>query len=268
MPDPRGHDTPQNQETAAVAHLTGLRAAMDAALFYLLLCAFGILCLLWSMPAGLLAWILPPSVGRPLGQKAIYLGFRLYVSMLKGTGLLRCDLSPLEALRKEHGVVIAANHPSLLDAVMLLSCLPRGVCIAKASIWKNVLLGGGMRLAGYVRNDAPLPMIRHSAEAVCARRQLLIFPEGTRTRRGTTLGPFSRSFAMMAQRAGAPVQTVLIECESEYLRKNVPLFRVPRLPLRYRVRLGERFWPRGDAQAFSQEVETYLRATLPQSDQS
>jgi 1-acyl-sn-glycerol-3-phosphate acyltransferase len=150
--------------------------------------------------------------------------------------------------------------------VLVTSRLPRVVCIAKASIWDNILLGGGMRLAGYVRNDAPLPMIRKAAGAVQAGRQLLIFPEGTRTPVGIggagPLGPFSRSFAVIAQRAGAPVQTVVIECDSPYLRKGWPIFRKPVLPLCYRVRLGQRFLPQGDAQAVSDGVEHYLRGAL------
>jgi 1-acyl-sn-glycerol-3-phosphate acyltransferase len=254
-----------NAEAPDTAPPQGLGALLQALLFYTLLAAFALICLLWSIPAGLLAWLLPPSLGRPLGQRAIFTGFRLYVAMMKGSGMLRCDLSGLDALREERGIVIAANHPSLLDAVLLLSRLPRVVCIAKASIWKNVLLGGGMRLAGYVRNDTPLPMIRHSAEAVRAGRQLLIFPEGTRTPKetgGMSPGPLSRSFAVTALQAGAAVQTVLIECESDYLRKGVPLLRIPRLPLRYHIRIGRRFEGRGSAQALSQDVEEYLSATL------
>jgi 1-acyl-sn-glycerol-3-phosphate acyltransferase len=240
-----------------------------AALFYTLLAAFAFFCLLWSLPAGLLTLLLPTRWGRPLGQWAISAGFRLYIGLLQGTGLLRCDLSALDALREERGIVIVANHPSLLDAVLLVSRLPRAVCIAKASIARNILLGGGMRLAGYVRNDAPLPMIREAAAAVRGGRQLLIFPEGTRTPLqgpDARLGRFTRSFAVMAQQSGAPVQTVLIDCETEYLRKGVALFRRPRLPLRYRVSLGQRFTPQGDSEALRREVEAYFQAYLAQAD--
>jgi 1-acyl-sn-glycerol-3-phosphate acyltransferase len=243
-----------------------LRDARHFVLFYLLLFAFAAMCLLWSLPAALLARLLPPSVGQPLGQRAIGRGFRIFLAMLRGTGLLQCDLSALDALRDTPGLIIAPNHPSLLDAVLVASRLPRVVCIAKASIWDNLLLGGGMRLAGYVRNDAPLPMIRHATQAVREGRQVLIFPEGTRSpprdAGGEHLGPFRRSFALIAQQAGAPVQTVLIDCESPYLRKGVSLWRRPALPLRYRVRLGARFQPEGDARCISRRVERHLRASL------
>jgi len=241
-----------------------LRHAGRGALFYVLLLGFALLCLGWSLPAALLARLLPAAAGAPLGQRAIGRGFRLYLSTLRATGMLRCDLSALQGLRDEPGLVIAPNHPSLLDAVLLTSCLPRAVCIAKSAIWDNPLLGGGMRLAAYVRNDAPLPMIRDAAAALRAGRQVVIFPEGTRTPRGSTLGPVSRSFALMARQAGAPVQTVIIETDSPYLRKGWSPFRRPPLPLRFTVRLGQRFSPGagGDARQLSEAVEHHLRQSL------
>lgn len=232
--------------------------AARSVLFYVLLLGFALLSLGWSLPAALLARLLPPARGQPLGQRAIGRGFGLYLAALRATGMLRCDLSALDALRDEGGLVIAPNHPSLLDAVLMTSRLPRAVCIAKAAIWDNPLMGGGMRLAGYVRNDAPVAMIRDAAAALRAGRQVLIFPEGTRTPRGQPLGPVSRSFALMAQQAGAPVQTVLIETDSPYLRKGWSPFRRPPLPLRFTVRLGHRFPPPTDARALSGAVEREL----------
>jgi len=248
-----------------------LREAAEGVLFYALVLFFAVMCLLWSLPAGLLHRLLPASVGLPLGQWGISRGFRLFLAVMRATGVLRCDLSALDALRGERGLVIAANHPSMLDAVLIASRLPRVVCITKASLWDNPLLGGGVRLAGYVRNDATLRMIRHAAEAVRSGRQLLIFPEGTRSPphpldagegAGPPMGDFSRSFAVMAQMAGAPVQTVVIESETPYLRKGWSVFRKPPFPLRVHVRLGRRFPPEGSPQALSEKVERHLREAL------
>ncbi len=241
-----------------------LRHAWQSLLFGALLLGFALISLGWSLPAGLLARLLPPERGRPLGQRAISRGYHLYVSAMRASGLLRCDLSALDALRDEPGLVVAPNHPSLLDAVLLTSRLPRSVCIAKAAIWHNPLLGGGMRLAGYLRNDAPVPMIRDAAAALRDGRQVLIFPEGTRTPPGQRLGPVSRSFALMARQAGAPVQTVIIETASPYLRKGWSPFRRPPLPMHVTVRLGERFPPGAgaDAHQLSDAVEQQLRQAL------
>jgi 1-acyl-sn-glycerol-3-phosphate acyltransferase len=230
-------------------------------LFYLMLVFFGLVCLSWSLPAAVLARLLPRRQGQRLGRAGIGYGFRFLLWLMRALGLLRCDLSALDPLRGEGGIVIAPNHPSLLDAVLVTSRLPQVVCITKASLWDNALLGGGVRLAGYLRNDARLTMVRRAAEAVRAGDPLLIFPEGTRSTRFPT-GPFSRSFAVMAQMADAPVQTVLIETDSPYLRKGWPLLRKPPLPLHYRVRLGPRFMPEGSAQALSDRVQAALTSAL------
>ena len=92
----------------------------------------------------------------------------------------------------------------------------------------------------------------------------MIFPEGTRTLGypGNVLNPLSRSTALIATRAGVPVQTVIIEFSSPYLGKGWPLWRKPSLPLTCRVRLGRRFDPPRDARAFTTELEAHFRAEL------
>ena len=229
--------------------------------FYFCLAVFGVSCLVWSLPAALAYPLLPPRIGQPIGQFGIMAGFRWFLWVMRITGVLRADLSVLDALRGERGLVVACNHPTMLDAVLLISRLPRVVCITKASLWDNIFLGGGIRLAGYLRNDAPMPMIRRAAEAVQQGRQLLIFPEGSRTTRAP-LDPFHRSFAVMARAARAPVQAVIIEADSPYLRKGWPLFREPVLPLVFRFRIGERFEVGPGSEAFVDRLEEYFRRQL------
>ena len=230
--------------------------------FYFCLMVFGLSCLLWSLPASVLYRVLPHRSGEALGQFMIMAGFRWFLAVMRATGVLRIDFSALDRLHDERAIVIAPNHPTMLDAVLMTSRLPRVVCITKASIWDNVFYGGSVRLAAYIRNDAPLPMIRRAAQAVRDGSQLLIFPEGSRTAHAP-VDPFHRSFAVMAKAAGAPVQTVFIEADSPYLRKGWPLFRRPRLPLIYRIRLGRRFEVLGDPQEFVERLEQYFRQELP-----
>jgi 1-acyl-sn-glycerol-3-phosphate acyltransferase len=238
-----------------------LKAFYYTVVFHFCLVVFGLSCLVWSLPAALAYPLLPRRIGQPIGQFGITAGFRWALWVMRMTGVLRANLDVLDKLRDERGIVVACNHPTMLDAVLLISRLPRVVCITKASLWDNVFLGGGIRLAGYLRNDAPLPMIRRAGEAVREGRQLLIFPEGSRT----SLPPvdaFHRSFALMAREAQAPVQTVLIEAGSPYLRKGWPLFREPVLPLVFRFRLGERFEVGADPADFVARLEAYFRSQL------
>lgn len=158
-------------------------------------------------------------------------------------------------------MIIAPNHPCLLDAFFIISRLSNVACIMKASILDNIFLGAGARLAGYIRNDAPMDMIRRAVEELKSGRPLLLFPEGTRTVQAP-VNAFKASTALIAARAGVPVQTVFIETDSAYMSKGWPLYRKPAMPITYGVRLGRRFEPQDDARAFTQELHQYFAREL------
>ena len=238
-----------------------LLAGYQTAAFYVILLAFWAGTLAWTLCASVLVWFLPVRRGAVIGQYVTMLSFRGFVGAMCASGIVKCDLTALDALRAEGGIVIAPNHPSLLDAVLVISRLPRVVCITKASLWDNPFLGGSVRLSRYIRNDSPLVLVREAARQIKAGRQLLIFPEGTRTIR-PPVNDFKGGFALMAKLAGAPVQTVFIETNSLYLSKGWPLFRKPPLPLVYRARLGRRFEVEGNVGEFVTRLEAYFRAEL------
>ena len=228
------------------------------------LSALAVVCLSWTPLAIALYPVLPTPLGRWLGRQAIMRGFRLYVGVLRTVCACRFDLSAIDALRDQGPMVIAANHPSLLDAVLITSRLPNAVCFMKADIMDNPLFGAGARMARYVRNDNLLSAVLSCRRELQQGAQLVIFPEGTRTLGypANPLNPLSRSTALIATRAGVPVQTVIIEFSSPYLGKGWPLWRKPSLPLTCHIRLGRRFAPPRDARLFTQELEAYFRAEL------
>lgn len=219
------------------------------------------ICLAWHPVAVVLHLALPRSIGQTIGRVAIMVGFRLYTHILTRLCACRFDLSELDRLRDQGPLIIAANHPSLLDAVLILSRLPNATCVMKASLMDNVLFGAAARLARYIRNDTPLNMIQHSRDELRRGAQLVIFPEGTRTA-NFPVGPCLPSVGLISARSDVPVQTLLIEFSTPYLGKAWPLFRRPALPLSCRIRLGRRFAVPTDITAFTTELEAYFRAEL------
>jgi 1-acyl-sn-glycerol-3-phosphate acyltransferase len=131
----------------------------------------------------------------------------------------------------------------------------------KAEIWDSFFLGGGARLSGYIRNNAPINLVRQSVDELHAGHQLLVFPEGTRTRE-PPINAFRGGFALMAKKSGAAVQTVFIETNSAFLCKGWPLLKKPDFPLFYRARLGTRFTAESDVKAFVSKLENYYRQEL------
>jgi 1-acyl-sn-glycerol-3-phosphate acyltransferase len=240
-----------------------VRFIYEHVVFYVLWAIFGVLSLLWSITAAGLYVLLPRRWGVPLGRGAITAGFRLFIGAMESSGIIMCDLSALDSLRDVRSLVIAPNHPGLLDVVLIVSRLRRVTCIMKAPIRDNLFLGGGARLAGYIRNDQPINMIKTAAEEVQNGQSLLVFPEGTRSNL-QSLRPFEGGIALIAKRAGAPIQTVFIENDSGFLGKGWPLFKRPPFPLVFRVRLGRRFEVTDDVRRFMADLECYYRAELNQ----
>jgi 1-acyl-sn-glycerol-3-phosphate acyltransferase len=110
-------------------------------------------------------------------------------------------------------------------------------------------------------------MIKESVAHLRDGAVLLLFPEGTRTIR-EPINPLVGSVGLIAKQANVPVQALVIETDSPFLSKGWPLFRRPRLPITYRVRLGKRFDPPADVTAFTAELDRYYRQELEGALQS
>ena len=227
----------------------------------LLLALLGLMSISWNLIALLLYPLLPRAVGRPLGRAMIAHGYRAFWFVAGASGMLRLDSQALDALRNESGLVVVANHPSMLDAVMLMARLPRSTCIMKSSLMRNPFLGPGARLARYIRNDSTYGMVRCAVQDLHEGGQLVLFPEGTRSTQ-SPVNPFHASFALIAKRAQVPVQTVFIDTVSPYLGKGWPLWRLPPLPIHFAVRLGPRFDPPHDYRALLARTEACFAAGL------
>lgn len=90
----------------------------------------GLLLTLFWFP--LLALCLRGERRRTLAQLTIRHSFRLFLAMLRGWGVLDYRVSGMPADLR--GALVVANHPSLLDYVMLAAEMPVCDCIVKQSL--------------------------------------------------------------------------------------------------------------------------------------
>jgi 1-acyl-sn-glycerol-3-phosphate acyltransferase len=231
------------------------------------LTTLGLICLTWSACALPLLLVLPERAGRICGRWGILVGFRGYVWSLRLMRAYRLDLSGLRKLRGGPPVVLAPNHPSLIDALIIIAYDPNIACVMKSQLMNNVFLGAGARLAGYIRNDSPRRMIMTAVAELKRGGVVLLFPEGTRTTRAP-INALTSSAGIVAKHAGVPVQTLIIEQDAPFLSKGWPLFKPTPLPITYTIRLGRRFDPPDDVRAFTLQLEQYFRAELSETAQS
>jgi 1-acyl-sn-glycerol-3-phosphate acyltransferase len=176
-------------------------------------------------------------------QAVIHHTFRFFLAMLQVFGILTLTVSGDRAQNDGKGRLVIANHPTLLDVVILMALLPRVQCIVKSELWRHRYLGGVVRWAGYIRNDLePERLIAACKEAVEEGRSLIIFPEGTRSRPGEPL-QFRRGFANIALLAGVETQLVVIDCRPVMLCKGDPWWKIPPHRSAFLVTFGERIKP-------------------------
>lgn len=221
------------------------------------LLVLGVMSLAWNAVALVLHPVLPRDLGRRVGRAGIAHGYGLFWKLASATGMMRIEHAALDVLKDERGLIVVSNHPSMLDALILVARLPRSACIMKADLAGNIFLGAGAGLARYIRNDSAEGLVRCAVDDLKAGGQLVIFPEGTRT----VMHPVNRfrsGVALLAKRANVPIQTVFIDTDSPYLGKGWPLWRLPPLPIVFRVRLGRRFAPSRDVGARGAELERYI----------
>jgi 1-acyl-sn-glycerol-3-phosphate acyltransferase len=239
----------------------------DRLLTYGLLTLLALMIILWTLLALVLLPWLPRKQRRQATRTSMSAGFRMFSWALKASGAYKLDLRAIDALRTGPPLILAPNHPTLIDAILILTRHPNIACVMKPELMSNFFLGAGARLADFIRSDPPRRMIREAVEELQRGSVVLLFPEGTRTRVSPT-NPLTASVAVIAKHAHVPVQVAIIETDSPYMSKGWSLLRPARLPITYRVRLGRRFDPPSNAAALTAELQQEFASELRRSAQS
>lgn len=117
-----------------------------------------------------------------------------------------------ENVPREGPVILAANHQSYLDPIVIATRFPRPMqAVAKKDLFKIPVFAQIIDLMGAFPVDPKAGLrgaIRASVDILAKGRPLLIFVEGKRTR--GFFGPPQAGVAMIARKSGAPVIPVLV----------------------------------------------------------
>jgi len=176
-------------------------------------------------------------------QAVIRASLRLYLAILRALGVLKLETVGGEKLSACRGSLIVANHPTLIDIVLLMAMVPEAKCIVKPELFRNPLLREAVRAAGYIRNDdEPEVLIEKCREILVAGSNLIVFPEGTRSVPGQSIH-FQRGFAHIATLTGATLLPVTITCEPVTLIKGEPFYKIPRSRPNFRLEVAEEIDP-------------------------
>ncbi len=158
-------------------------------------------------------------------RRLIHHTFRFYLWQMQKLGLMTLTIQGREHLQHARGKLVIANHPSLLDVVILIALLPDCDCVVKGTLRKS-LVSGVIRATGYTDNREGETMIRRCRASMAAGFPLIVFPEGTRSTPGQALS-FQRGAANIAIRCGVDVLPVIITCQPPTLLKGDPWYKIP-----------------------------------------
>ena len=188
----------------------------------------------------LACWTIRDKSKRKLrAQNIIHFGFRFHLELMKRLGIMTTEVIGRERLQIDKAQLLLANHPTLLDVVLMLSLLPRADCIVKQALFRNPFLRGVVTAAGYVNNSSdPQRLIADCVSSVEQGHSLLIFPEGTRSSPGQKM-KFQRAPARVAVEGNIDVTPVTITCTPSTLTKDKKWYQIPSHRFHMRLVIGE-----------------------------
>lgn len=172
--------------------------------------------------------LLPISehTSRRIAQRIVHYSFRLFLWEMQFVGVLKMDILGKEKLYEDDCNLIIANHPTLIDVILITAQLKEVDCVVKHAHWKNPFIGGIVKATGYISNSSPEQLLDECVNYINNGRSLIIFPEGTRTTPGENL-KFKRGVAHVALRCNKDIRPITIDCNTASLTKGKKWYQIP-----------------------------------------
>ncbi|MBZ5630562.1 MAG: 1-acyl-sn-glycerol-3-phosphate acyltransferase [Acidobacteriia bacterium] len=130
-------------------------------------------------------------------------------------GNVRFEIIGRDQLDPAQTYIFMSNHVSNLDPPLLMPQVPnRTSVLVKKELFRTPILGFAMRVAHLVavdrsNRDAAVASVREAAQVMRSGLNMMIFPEGTRSRDGRLL-PFKKGPFYLAIESGFPIVPVTL----------------------------------------------------------
>ena len=194
--------------------------------------------ILWLLVFPVLALVVREPVRRSrLARAIIQRSFAGHIGLMHRLGVLTYEVHGLERLQR-NGLLVLANHPTLIDVVFLVSLIENADCVVKSRLARNPFTRGPIRATGYICNDNGAGLVEDCIASVRSGKNLIIFPEGTRTPR-TGPARLQRGAANIAVRGGLSVTPIRIRCSPPTLSKGEKWYLVPSRRFHVSIEVGD-----------------------------
>lgn len=118
---------------------------------------------------------------RRIFSNTIYMSWRVFVWLMCSLRLIKVNCPAHEQLKSLRGTIVVANHPSLIDVVILVSRIPYSICVVKESLFKNIFIRKIVANTYLSNTMTPEEFIARGKDILSKGYNVVIFPEGTRT---------------------------------------------------------------------------------------
>ncbi len=153
--------------------------------------------------------------------------FSFFIRLLFWWAHFQIDTSAMQNYKDMRSTVIVANHPSLIDVIVLISAVPHPDCVVAGRLFNNFWLKkivGQLFVSSFANAEE---LVERCKKSLHDGNNMIIFPEGTRTRPETIGKPLKRGAAQIALRAGADILPIHINAKDVVgLGKYESLFKV------------------------------------------
>lgn len=205
---------------------------LGTALFWL----FFLLTMVLNFFISLLLW----AVTLPFDKKGVALhGFACFWGSLYTwlNPFLRLTIKGREKLERGKTYVICSNHRSVMDIVILYRLFFHFKWVSKKEIFRVPFLGWNMYLNRYVYLDREKPssqikMMKDSEEHLRRGSSLMIFPEGTRSKDGRTLGKFRDGAFLLARKTHCHILPIAVSGTEEVFTRDIVYRKVYAMKIR------------------------------------
>ena len=177
--------------------------------------------------------------------------------------LFRLEVNGLNNIPKRGGVIIASNHASLLDPIVLASaCFLRSRKIsfmAKAEFFRNKMFGSLISKINAFpinRERGDISAIKEAIKRLKDKKALLLFPEGSRSKDADTSN-LPSGIGFLAKRTNTPILPTFVKGADKALPKGSRIIR----PVKVAIYFGELYYAEKDASYSDIAKQTLNRIT-------
>ena len=139
----------------------------------------------------------------------VHLTWRFFVWLMCALRLISVKCPAHKELKTLRGTIVIANHPSLIDVVILVSKIPNSVCVVKDSLFKNIFIRKVISKIYLSNTMSPDEFIEQGTKVLSKGYNIVMFPEGTRTIQGKKIH-LHRGFAYLQIASGANILPIKI----------------------------------------------------------